>query len=348
MQLRFSPQDRARWDDFCNKIVARNERFTELLANYLNRTPRLISARMVKNLAVECALPEDTAFRVLLAAAIGLDTLANTEDKELEQRYLIPSLHRLDPKDWKRDAYLTTIDFPVASTGGWAFCTGQYAPYEPFVCGLPELTGEGREIPRLGYFTSRFTFPAVRENGVEWMAVKPSEIATMRAPLEQARGKTVAFGLGLGYFAFHASQKSEVTELIVVERDQTVIDLFRRYLLPQFPHREKIRLVKADAFAFAANDLPQGKADFAFVDLWHDQSDGLPLYLQMRRLEALCPTTEFAYWIEPILLSALRGMVLDRILDDGPGEVRSFDEARALLTDAYLRSLAPKIQKIEK
>ena len=347
MQLRFSPRDRERWDFFCDEIVARNERFTELLAKYLNQTPRLISARMVKNLSRECALPEDTAFRVLLAAAIGLDTLANAEDKELEKHYLIPALHRLDPKDWNRDAYLTAIRFPVATTGNWSFGTETYAPYEPFVCGLPKLTEEGREIPQLGYFTNRFTFPAVRESGVEWMAVKPSEIATMRAPLEQARGKTAAFGLGLGYFAFHASEKDEVTEVIVVERDPTVIDLFQTHLLPQFPHREKIRVVKADAFAFAEKKLPAEKADFAFVDIWHDQSDGLPLYLRMRRLEALCPTTRFAYWIEPILLSSLRGMVLDRILDDGPGEIASFEEARALLTDSYLRSLAPKIQKIE-
>lgn len=347
MNLNFSREDRRRWDAFCNDILARNERFTALLAEYLNHTPRLISARMVKNLAKDCALPEDAAFRVLLAAAIGLDTAQNAEDKELEKRYLLPSLHRLDPKEWTQDTYLTTIEFPFALAGNWAFGTERYAPYEPFVCGLPEFPGDGREIPQLGYFTSAFSFPAVRENGIEWMAVKPNEIATMREPIQKARGKTIAFGLGLGYFAFHASQKETVTEVVVVERDRAVIDLFSKQLLPQFPHREKIRLVQADAFDYAEKILPKENADFAFVDIWHDQSDGLPLYLRMRRLEALCPNTAFAYWIEPILLSALRGMVLDRILDDGPGEIGSFAEAHALLTDSYLRTLAPKIQKLE-
>ncbi|MBE6529565.1 MAG: hypothetical protein E7680_03045 [Ruminococcaceae bacterium] len=347
MKLNFSDEDRKRWDFFCHDILSKNERFTELLAEYLNRTPRLISARMVKNLARECSLSEDIAFRVLLASAIGLDILQNAEDKELEKQYLLPSLHRLDPKDWQRDAYLTTIDFPLALTGNWAFGTERYAPYEPFVCGLPKMTDTGREIPQLGYFTSSYSFPAVRENGIEWMAVKPNEIATMHEPIQKARGKTVAFGLGLGYFAFHASQKETVAEVVIVERDQAIIDLFSKYLLPQFPHREKIRLVQSDAFDFAEKKLPMENADFAFVDLWHDQSDGLPLYLRMRRLEILCSDTEFSYWIEPILLSALRGMVLDRITDDGPGEIYTFDEARTLLTDSYLRSLAPKIQKIE-
>ena len=348
MKLNFSPADRARWDSFCNDIVAKNERFTTLLAEYLNKTPRLISARMVKNLAKDCSLTEDAAFRVLLAAGIGLDTLANAEDKALEKQYLIPALHRLDPVEWKRDAYLTAVDFPFAMAGNWSFGTEQYAPFEPFVCGLPKLTDEGREIPQIGYFTSRFTFPAVRENGIEWMAVKPSEIATMRGPIREAHGKTVAFGLGLGYFAFHASEKDSVTEVIVIERDPAVINLFAKHLLPQFPHKEKIRVIKADAFEYAKKNLPKEKADFAFVDLWHDQSDGLPLYLQMRRLETLCPETRFAYWIEPILLSSLREMVLDRILDDGPGELSSFEEARALLTDSYLRALAPKIRKLQR
>ncbi len=302
---------------------------------------------MVKNLAEECSLPKDTAFRVLLAAAIGLDTAQNAEDKELEKQYLLPSLHRLEPKDWQNDAYLTSVDFPFALAGNWAFGTERYAPYEPFVCGLPIETADGREIPQLGYFTSDYSFPAVRENGVEWMAVKPNEIATMRPPLKQAHGKTVAFGLGLGYFAFHAAQKPEVTEVIVVEREAAVIDLFIKHLLPQFPHREKIRLVNADAFDYAEKTLPKENADFAFVDLWHDQSDGLPLYLRMRRLEPLCPNTRFAYWIELILLSSLRDMVLDRILDDGPGEIHTYEEARALLKTDYLRSLAPKIIRIE-
>lgn len=347
MKLNFSPADKVRWDSFCNDIVARNERFTMLLADYLNHTPRLVSARMVKKLSEECSLPKEDTFRVLLGAAIGLDTSTNAEDKELEKRYLLPALHRLNPKEWLQDAYLTTIRFPTIKAGNWAFRTERYAPYEPFVCGLPKQTEDGREIPQLGYFTSDFTFPAVFENGVEWMAVKPNEIATMRAPIEAAHGKTVAFGLGLGYFAFHASQKETVTEVVIVERDPAVIELFTTHILPQFPHREKIRLLQADAFDFAQHNLPKENADFAFVDIWHDQSDGLPLYLQMRRLESLCPKTQFCYWIEPILLSSLRNMVFDRICDDGPGELSSFEEARALLQDSYLRSLAPKIQPIE-
>ena len=165
LKLCFSPADQARWESFYNDILARNKRFTALLADYLNKTPRLISARMVKKLAEECTLPKDDAFRVLLAAAIGLDTLTNAEDKEVERRYLIPSLHRLNPKEWQCDAYLTTIDFPRTTAGAWSFGTERYAPYEPFVCGLPQQTEDGREIPQLGYFTQAFSFPAVRENG---------------------------------------------------------------------------------------------------------------------------------------------------------------------------------------
>lgn len=38
--------------------------------------------------------------------------------------------------------------------------------------------------------------------------------------------------------------------------------------------------------------------DFVFTDLWHDVSDGIDMYLKMKKYEAQNPNTVFAYWIE--------------------------------------------------
>ncbi len=344
--MQLNNRDRARWETVC-KAEARNDRILRLLAIYLNEMPRFITRRMVRDLARDCALPEEAAYRVLFSAAIGLDTASDPEDRRLERDYLSVGLQRLDPTDWNSDAYLETIAFPAAKVANWSFGTETYAPYEAFVFNNAVRKPDGRLIPQIGYFTERFRFPCVREDGVEWMAVKPNEISTMRAPVAAAHGNTVAFGLGLGYFAFHASEKAEVSSVTVVERDPAVIDLFRAHLLPQFPHREKITVVPADAFHYAERELPRTNADFVFTDLWHDQSDGLPLYLRMKRLESLAPHAEFQYWIEPLLLGSLRRMVFDRIRDGGEGEIRSFSEIETMISDDYLRKLAPKIQKMD-
>ena len=345
MQLHLNEADRRRWEALLD-TEAQNDRVVRLLARYLNEMPRVLSHRMVRDLARDCLIPEENAFRVLFAAAIGLDTSTNAEDRQLEKDYLATGLKQLDPAEWSGDAYLKTIVFPSARIGNWTFGTETYAAYEPFVRNSPIRTRDGREIQQIGYFKEPYRFPAVRENGVEWMAVKPNEIATMREPIAAAHGKVVAFGLGLGYFTFHVSNKSEVESVTVVERDPAVIDLFREHLLPQFPHREKIMVVRSDAFDYAEKVLPVSQPDFAFTDLWHDQSDGLPLYLHMKRLEALSPKTEFQYWIESVLLSSLRGMVLDRIRDIGDGDVQSFSEIAFMLSEPYLRALAPKIRQI--
>ena len=169
---------------------------------------------------------------------------------------------------------------------------------------------DGREIPRLGCFRTRVEYPAVLEDGREWMTVTPNEIATMEEAVGRARGQVVAMGLGLGYFAFRASEKDEVEKVTVVERDADVIALFREELLPQFPRGEKIELIRDDAFDFARERLPEMDADFVFVDLWHDTADGTPMYLRMKKLEKLS-RAEFGYWIEPSILALIRGLAAD-------------------------------------
>ncbi len=345
MKLCLNAQDKCKWEGL-RQTMADNDRVLELYAAYLNRMPRFLTARMVRDLVRNCDLTREQAFRILFGAAIGLDIAGNPGDRLLDRHYLQPGVRELSVPDWSNDLYLQTIRFPDARAGHWQFTTEEYLPFEAFVCGNPIREADGREIPQIGYFPEKFRFPAVWENGIEWMAVKPNEITTMKEPIAEAQGRVVAFGLGLGYFAFHAARKPNVSSVTVVERDPAVIALFEEFLLPQFPDRDKVTVIEGDAFAYAQNSLPGANPDFVFTDLWHDQSDGLPLYLQMRKIERLTHDTKFAYWIEPILLSSIRRMVFDRF-DTGEGrEITRFAEIEAMLSDSFLKELAPDIKPI--
>ena len=57
--------------------------------------------------------------------------------------------------------------------------------------------------------------------------------------------------------------------------------------------------LQADAFDHMKNTLPQENCGTVFADLWHDVSDGLPLYRRMKALET--PGPRYLYWIEPTL-----------------------------------------------
>ncbi|MNI89136.1 hypothetical protein D3C73_1465030 [compost metagenome] len=51
--------------------------------------------------------------------------------------------------------------------------------------------------------------------------------------------------------------------------------------------------------------MSQEKYDFVFTDLWHDVSDGIDLYLRMKKIAAQYPDTKFTYWIEKSILCYL-------------------------------------------
>jgi hypothetical protein len=181
------------------------------------------------------------------------------------------------------------------------------------------------------------------------MTVTPSEINTMTADIKAAYGKVAVFGLGLGYYAFMVSEKPDVSEVVVVEKEESVISLFREFILPQFPNGQKITVIQADAFAYAAS-MGEKQFDCAYVDIWHDVLDGVNMYLRMKRLEHHSPKTKFLYWIEPSMLAWLRGMALMEVAEemDGPmtktiGKLHTAEEAREKLSDDALRLAAAQI-----
>ena len=276
----------------------------ELMSGYLTQHPRFITARDVDEVAA-CGVAREEAVVQLLCAACGLDARRPLDRRMIEQ-FVRPSLARLEPEPLLQNPYMRCIRFPQAVQGRWEMTRMAYEPYELFVRDDLLCLPDGREIPRLGYFDRRCAYPAVLEGGREWMTVTPNEVATMAPALSQVRGRVAVMGLGLGYFAFMASEKNDVRAVTVVERDADVIALFERHLLPQFAHREKVRLVRADAFDLAQAGLDG--FDCAFVDLWHDVSDGAPMYLRMKALEARSPGVRFFYWIETSIRCFLRSL----------------------------------------
>ncbi|MBR3894096.1 MAG: hypothetical protein IKJ35_03000 [Clostridia bacterium] len=327
-------------------VMMQNEIIAYAYSRYLNELPRFVTSEMVENLAKDCQIDAHEAFLSFFCAACGLEPDTEPMHRTLEKAYIRTGLHRLDPAEFQNDEYARTVRFPNVKSGKWEMKQGFYAPYEPFVCGHPVLTEELREIPQIGYFQERFEFPAILENGVEWMTVTPNEIATMREPIARARGRVLTLGLGLGYFAFCASQKPDVERVTVVERDGEVISLFREHLLPQFPHADKIEIVQTDAFAYLEQPKIGEKFDYLFADLWHDQSDGLPMYLRLRRMEKALGIGAVDYWIEPSMLSTLRQMVWDKLTDaDAPIKLDGVSP-REFLSNEFLRRLAPDLRAL--
>lgn len=283
------------------QIAEMNRIVMKKMSVFLNYEPNFVKREMMEELTRECALSEEEAFAYILAATVGLDHEKDPLAREIFTSYFPRMIHALDTREFLSDPYLQTVRLPDKKLGSWDFLTERYEPYEAFACDDLILDGEGAVFSQIGFFRETYTYPAVRENGREWMSLNPNEIRTMRAPIAKAHGRVLTYGLGLGYFAFMASRKAEVSSVTVVERDRNAIRLFEEEIRPQLPTRGKIAVVCADAFEYAARDMKAGNYDFVFADIWHDPSDGVEAYLRFKMTEHLSPRSEFAYWIEPTL-----------------------------------------------
>lgn len=330
----------------------RNFRLLDLYSNFLNLEPDFIKKELIDELVQDCGVSTLEAYTAVLAAAFDIDSDEIAEDKIFENEYLKKSVELLDPSVYKSSSYLQKIKFPTVKRANWEMKTSSYAPFEAFICREISIGKDMKELPHIGFFTERFEFPAVFENGREWMTVTPNEIETMREPIALAHGRVITLGLGLGYFTHQVSEKESVSSVTVVERDENVIALFKELILPQFEHKGKIEIICADALGYLENNDPEDNFDFMFADLWHDSSDGLGLYIKLKKIEKMQKREEKSslvrkYWIENSILSRLRWLIYSEVVvGEGAKKLRlsSYDEVIAMLSSKSLSLLAPDIR----
>ena len=290
---------------------SKNFRLTRMYAEYLERYPEIITADMVNALTEDGTLTKEEALVALLSEIFAL-SFDNPDDRAMIMNYLTPSVKILDAKRYTENPYYKNIVIPEVTDGTWELRHESYAPYRAVIAG--DIIFDGfQEIAPLGFFTEKFDFPAVLEDGNEWMTLTPVDLDTCDDAIAAAHGKVITFGLGLGYFAYMASEKTDVSSVTVIEKSPDVIRLFEKYILKQFKHADKIRIVNADAFEYAEHVMPYENFDYAFVDTWRDSSDGEPMYKRMKPLEKLSKNTRFDYWIENFLISRHRALSLEKI-----------------------------------
>ena len=284
----------------------RNYKITRLFADYLEGFPEIITKDMIIALTEDGAIDKKEALSAIIAEIFGLDFSRSQDDRILIRDYISRSVRILDKKKYESNPYYQNIKLDNLKNGDWEIKWEEYAPYRAVICDDMIINSDYSEIPPLGFFEETFRFPAVLEGGNEWMTLTPVDLDTCEEAIAEAKGRVVTFGLGLGYYAYMVSEKPEVESITIVEKSSDVIRLFKEHILPQFPHKEKVRVVMADAFEYAENIMPSEQFDLAFVDTWRDASDGAPMYKRMKPYEKLSPDTKFLYWIERFLISRLR------------------------------------------
>ena len=288
--------------------------------------------------------------------------IIDVEDVKMVRPYLEHSFTKEDINKYLSNPYYQTIRTFTDKENDVEFVTLKYEPYTFFP--LDEIKIEEpnyREISYLGLFDKEYPYLALVDKEGIWMCVTPNEMNTMQPYIDKASGNVITFGLGLGYFAFMASLKPDVNKVTIVEMDQKIIDIFKRNILPLFPNKEKIEIIKSEATTFLKNNN-LNQYDFIYYDLWHNPNDGLPLYIELKRLEQ---KTSY-YWLEESMIALLRRYMITLIEEQLKGfkdeayqninndddkiismlyfatknkKITTFNEIKELLSDQSLLSL---------
>ena len=107
-----------------------------------------------------------------------------------------------------------------------------------------------------------------------------SEIESMGDGIEKGHGKCMTMGLGIGVLQYLWLLKDEVESVTIIEFNQDVIDLFEKYIRPQFKTNKKLEIIHGNAFDYY-NDEFLNQFDYVYVDFWESTEDGLGFYTRL-------------------------------------------------------------------
>ena len=244
--------------------------------------------------------------------------LSDKEDNLFYQTRIFPAVKRISSKEYDENYYRKNIKPEPYKGNGYQLT---YLTIKPYQC-LPyddiDINKDYVEVSKIGYFDKPFSYLAVLKDDVVWMSTDPNEINTMKEPISEAKGRVLAFGLGLGYFPLMCALKEDVKKVVIIEKDPQIINIFKKHILPLFKYPNKIEVIESDAFDYVRKNNLNQLYDYLFIDIWHNPEDGLPLYLSFK---ALLNDAKFkvSYWLEKSIIAMYRRCVLTIIEENMMG-----------------------------
>lgn len=279
-----------------------------------------INEETISEFSTEKNVSENEAFKQLFFKSLYLEDSKETKSKLNEFKVL--EINELDPKPYLNNEYYKNVLLSKINIENPAYKLyyKKFGCYEGFIYKDIEVDDDFREINKFAYFKEPFEFIALDKNDVTWMSITPHEINTMEKEIDNAKGNVVIYGLGLGYFLYRVLNKKEVNKVVVIEKDNEIIDIFNKYLKPQFKNLGKLEIIKDDALKFNEliyKDNSKYKFNYSFMDLYHNPVDALYPYINFLKNER--DDIKYDYWIEESILAYIRRLIIIILIEELEG-----------------------------
>lgn len=175
----------------------------------------------------------------------------------------------------------------------------------------------GIRVTQLGVIEKECMVPVLKDcNDEAVMSLMPNFVNGMKKYIDKTSGKVITFGLGLGYYAYMVSEKSDVESVVIVEKDAELIRLFKQHILPQFKNKDKITIVHADAFEYMKSDTE--RYDTCFIDIFGTK-DNLRDYIDIKKCNKINSKLTMI-WSEDMITHTLKGYVFGIINESLSGK----------------------------
>lgn len=159
----------------------------------------------------------------------------------------------------------------------------------------------------VGYFENDVYLPVLKEGEDKvWMSPAISEIESMNVGIQKGHGKCMTMGLGIGVLPYLWLNKEEVESVTIVEFNKDVIDLFEKYIRPQFPKNKKLEIIHGNGLDYY-NEEFLIQFDYAYIDFWESNEDGLEYYTKLMEKKVYYENIDF--WVEDSMLSDVKHII---------------------------------------
>ena len=274
----------------------------------------------------------------------GVDT-SYKPNKVLIDTYLKDCIKILNDKEFVENPYNLTVKPNSFSKNEYKLTYEEYPVNSVFP--LDDISTQNDnyylEKTYLGSFEKEYKYLTLFKNDEIWMCITPNEINTMKKAISSAHGNVVTYGLGLGYFAFMASNKSDVKSVTIIDNDKELINMFLTYICPFFPNKNKITIINDDAINHFIKH--KNEFDYTFVDLWHNAEDGLPIYIEFIKNQKM--RNNIDYWIENSLIALYRRCILTVVEESLNGAKDSMYRKYKNSTDKIINEIYFKTKNLE-
>ncbi|MCQ2251392.1 MAG: hypothetical protein MJZ66_09815 [Bacteroidales bacterium] len=317
--------------------IETNSAMAEALSLYVNTNPKYVTIKQIQEFVDEYEMPAEMAYSMILSTALGFDIHKNNVHQELYQDYILPAINPLRKEDFYNFPSIRNLRISGRKIGSMELTLRQIEACEALYYDDCHTTSEFREFQKIGFFMEPLEYPAISENGKIVAALDPLTISTTQTAIENAHGRVLMLGLGIGFLAAESATKKSVEKITILEKSCDLIEIFKSEILPQINGAHKIEIINADPLCYvekAASPLPY---DYIFSD-----TDDLRTFLKLRNLGC-----EFSR--EKKLISELRKTVFEQLYrifknpTEGGKEIKTYREVADMLSDKELREVKVKM-----